>query len=234
MTRDFNDFFTVSRFKNGNFKVSETMKNETNKYELLHSLGFRKTRVNKKNVFYVRIQQDIIPITTQTLNAKVIQLLLSIEYVNIPFGFGLDSLKDWFFKNPPIKQNKVCNNFLSEELSVLEELKFQEKNVTILKPNFDTEFLLLKFNEWQFVKTTDVANSICFEQPLYYKKIKQNQFLLFVHYHYPNNKNDNFECWKATYNNENEIGINSPKTLEEVSFNFSLYKDFPLIQKYVA
>jgi hypothetical protein len=234
MTRDFNDFFTVSRFKNGNFKVIESRKNEINIYKLLYSLGFRKTNLNKKTVYYLRIQDDIVPLTLENLNEKTIQLLMSIKYENLPFDFDLESMKDWFFKRMPIRQNKMCTDFLYETLSIEEQLKYIEKNQTILKPNFDTQFLLLKFNEWQFVKTIDLANSICFDQPLYYKKINQNQFLLFVHYHYPNRKFENFECWKATYNNENEIGINSPKILEEVSFNFSLYKDFPLIQKYLA
>ena len=86
---------------------------------------------------------------------------------------------------------------------------------------------------WNFTKTIDEKSTICSGNPLYYKNIGKEEFLIFSHYNHDKVSNSGFDLWKATFSSEKSIGKKKPKKLDDISLSFNLEKDFKLIKEYV-
>ena len=234
MQTNFNDFFSVSKLRNGNYKLHQTLKNENNKNNLLRELGFRKTNIDGKTMLYQRIGTDIIPITPKNLKNKLIQYFSSITLTNLPENFLLSDINDWLYQISPIKQNNNFDLHLTEQLSVEEQLLYNEKIKHYHKKDFDKNLFLSKLSKWNFSCNVEVKNVILNSFPVYYKKIKGYKYLIFIQKKTKYNYSEKFECWLGKYLSEEEVKQNRPSKLKEISVNFELYKDFSLIEKYVS
>ena len=234
MTIYLNHFFSFSQQKNGYYRIFQSPENENHKNLLLHNLGFRKTIIDNKNILYQRIGSDIVPISAKNLKIKLIDYFKQLTFENPPENFLVSEINDFLHQKSPIEQNENFDFHLTENLTAEEYHLYSQKVKYYYKKNFDKILLLAKLAEWNFIKTIDKRNTIAARAPVYYKNIIRNKYLIFIQKKPKLKNTDTFECWFGEYISDKQGGQFQPSNLQEITFNFELYKDFSLIEKYVC
>ncbi|HEY0262871.1 MAG TPA: hypothetical protein VGB95_07580 [Chitinophagales bacterium] len=125
--KDINDFITIDRQKNGTIKITHTTENVWNLYKLLKELGYRKTKLGNKRVYYQRNEFGIKSVSILDIKQAFTNLLGKHFFTNIPKDVDYASIFNWYFKKQPIKENGVFNHFLIEALSDIEASIFFKK-----------------------------------------------------------------------------------------------------------
>lgn len=233
MKRDVNEFITLVRSKNGRVKIDHNSTNQANIYQLMHDLGFRKSKLENKRIYYRRYGEQLIPSNFRKIIDTFFEQLRATEFINIPEDVRFTDIVNHFYEKSPIKENALFTRFFAETITDTEALNYKLLTDHHFKHKFDVQQLLSKLEEWKFDKTIDLASSITNNAPLYYKKVDGNKFLVFTHYNSKNNTNDGFDCWIATFAKTGHIGSKKPLTLQTVSLSFNLDRDFELIKNYV-
>lgn len=233
MERDINDFITIVRQKNGIIKITHNLSNEGNIYKLLRDLGFRKAKLNKKYVYFRRESGTLILSSFQEMKDAFRDILGKYEFTNIPDDIRYDSVLNWYHNRRPIKENGLFNHYLKDSLT-----EFEGKILVPVDPKnkarkFNTENLQTKLDELKFKSTVDKIGTFCINNPLYYKKVGENKYLIFNHFNSKNKNNDGFDSWLATYSTENQIGSKKPLLIEDIRLNYILDRDFELIENYL-
>jgi hypothetical protein len=233
MQRDINDFVTIVRSKNGRVKINHNGQNQANIYQLLHELGFRKSKLENKRIYYRREGEKLIPSSFSNIVDTFFEKLKETEFINIPEDVRFFDILDHFYEKPPIKENALFTLFLTETLTETEAFNYKLLTDHVFKHKFEVQHLLSKLEEWKFDKTIDIASSITPNAPLYYKKVDEDKYLVFIHYNSKSNTNDGFDCWIATFAKTGHIGNKKPLALQQVRLSFNLERDFELIKKYI-
>ncbi len=233
MKRDINDFVTIIRQKNGNVKVTHTIQNEANIYKLLHELGFRKSNLKNKKIYYQRKGGTIIPTNFKDIKYAFLDILRKSEFTNIPEDLRYSEIVNWYHKRLPIKNNGLFDHYLFEDISQSEALTYCLLTDHIFKHKYEVQKLILRFEALKFGKTIDKSNSICQNAPLYFKEIEGNKYIIFAHYNSEVKTIDGFSCWIARYRNVKQIGIKKPVVLQLIKPNFYLANDYELVRDYV-
>lgn len=101
------------------------------------------------------------------------------------------------------------------------------------KYSFEIDELLSKFQEWQFKITNDSIGTFCKGNPLYYKSIGENNYIVFNYFNSTKKSNRGFDCWLAKYSNFSDIGVKKPLEMESIRLSFHLDADFDLIEGYL-
>jgi len=109
----------------------------------------------------------------------------------------------------------------------------ETKNKKYNSDNSDTLKLLSKLEEWNFKYALDTIDTFCKDSPLYYKKLIDNKYFIFVHANSKHKNNDVFDCYIATYKFEKHIGNNKPLEIEKICLSFHYDSDFELINKHI-
>lgn len=233
MKRDINDFITVVRQKNGIIKITHTLSNEGNIYKLLCDLGFRKAKLDKKYIYFRRENNNVILSSFLEIKDAFRDLLRKYEFTNIPDDIKYDSVLNWYYNRKPIKENGLLNHYLEDSLTEFESNNLRQIDKKTNNRESNTENLLTKFDEWKFKTTIDSIGTFCRNNPLYYKKIEHNKYLIFNHFNLKNKTNDGFDSWIATYTSEKHIGEKEPLRIEDIQLSFRLDRDYELIEKYL-
>lgn len=233
MDRDINDFINIIRQKNGIVKITHDITNEGNIYKLLRDLGFRKAKLDKKYVYFKRDDINIIPASFQEIKDTFRDMLRKYEFTNIPADIRYDSVLNWYHNRKPIKENGLFNHYLEDSLTEFESDELRQVNTKTNNRKLNTENLLAEFKEWNFKTTVDTIGTFCINNPLFYKKVRDNKYLVFNHFYSENKNNDGFDSWVATYSNEKHIGKKEPLLIENIRRSFQLDRDFELIEIYL-
>ncbi len=230
MDRDISRYVTIIRQKNGKVKLSHDINNEANIYKLLYELGFRKSKINNRGVYFQKKGYDLIPVEIDDIRHTFYNFLKKNKFKNMPKDITHEDILRWYLEKAPIKQNGLFNYYLEIKLSEREEHIIKLKTDIDYEHKYKVTNLLNKFKEWNFCQSIDTKT----HTPLYYKKIDKNKYLIFNHYNFESKKNtDGFDCWIASYKNEKQIGKTIPTEIKDLRFSFDLEKDFELIKKYI-
>ncbi len=233
MKKDINGFITLVRSKNGRVKIDHNGQNQANIHLLMYELGFRKSKLENKRIYYRREGEELIPSSFRNIEDAFFEQLRETEFINIPDDIRFADIVNHFYEKSPIKENALFTLFFSDTLTETEALQYKLLTDHHFKHKIEVQNLLSKFEEWKFEKTIDIASSITNNAPLYFKKLDGNKYLVFTHYNSKSNTRDGFDCWIATFANTAHIGNKKPLTLQTVSLSFNLERDFELIKNYV-
>lgn len=203
-------------------------------YKTLYELGYRYSIIDGKRIFYQKTERGPDSCSLSDIKGVLLEVFRKGELSNLPQNVTRDDLINWYYEKEPIKYNGFFKYYLVEELHPVAEhtLKLQ------IDPDYKHDYwkseLLLKFNEWGFMNTIDRVSSFGTNNPLYYKSIGENRYLVFNHYNSTSKKhNDGFDCRVAEFEKDNEIGKKLPKSIEKIKLTFNLESDYGLIKKYV-
>ena len=235
MEKDINKYISINRNKSGKTKITHDLENEANIYKLLHSIGFRKTTLNNKKLYFQIVDNDLIPVSIHDMRTKFYQMLKNFEFDNVPEDVSYIDILNWNLTKQPIKQNGLFYHYLETELNEDEIHILKMKKDINYKHRYEIDSVLNKLEELQFEKSIDKTSAILTNGTLYYKCIGSNKFLIFSHYNAKSKKNDDgFDCWLANYKNDKQIGKSIPSELKNLRMSFKLDRDFELIEKYVV
>jgi hypothetical protein len=233
MKYDINDFVIFDRLKNGSVKIKHNITNEGNIYELLHKLGYCKTKLDRKNIYYQRTETDLFPTSFLKIKLAFRDFLKNENFKNLPENISSHDILNWFYVKNPIKENGLFDHYLEDNLIENDIHVYRLKKDCDYKHKFEVQQLISKFEEWNFCKTIDTVGEFFKDCPLYFKNIGYTKYLIFIHFTSKNKMDDIFECCIATYTNEKYIGIKKPLNIQEIQANFQLDKDFHLIIDYI-
>ncbi|MCC6583568.1 MAG: hypothetical protein IT271_07685 [Chitinophagales bacterium] len=233
MTYNINDFLSINQLKNGRFRLNHDITNRDNAYKTLHLLGFRKTRLDKKSIYYKREETVLRPVDIYDLQNAFEDFLQTADFENIPSNMERSELINWLYDKEPIKKNCFSEGHIWEDLTEKETHELQMLTNATYKKIFETQELISKLKEWNFVKTIDSLGSFCKGNPLYYKSLGSKKYLVFNHYNSEYKDNDGFDCWLATFNKDKEIGLKRPTDNQSIQLSFNIDRDFILIKNYL-
>ncbi|MCI3936787.1 hypothetical protein MQX03_06225 [Chryseobacterium aahli] len=230
---DLEDFFTISRYKNGNLKISLSIDNKANIYKLLKEKGFgffiyendfkfcRKvegeikfTRFSELNYYFVNeYLQNQLLFNNEKFSVKDFMLLLEEIYSNNIEVIKNDNLFKYYLYFIPNKEEEhqikleLDNNYKLE----LENGKF----ISFFKKN-------------NYESTIDLKSGISKDNLIYFTKTKnKNCFIIFNKY------GNSYDCWFAKFKSEKSIGNETPLSLDEIRVGFQLDSDIALLHKYL-
>ncbi|MDO9187604.1 MAG: hypothetical protein Q7W13_16455 [Bacteroidia bacterium] len=230
MTRDINDFMTFARQKNGRIKITQK---EGNIYKLLHELGYSKTKLKNKRIYFHRDKMGLTLVSLSSIKDAFKNMLKTKSFINIPANIDSSDILEWYYMKNRIKENGLFDHYLADTLTEDETHKLRLQT----DPIYEAQHLLSKFDKWGFSKSVDIAGGFSKNKvpyPLYYKNIGDKKFLVFSYSKFNKNKIDVFDCWIATFENEKHIGNKKSLDMQKIKFSFKLENDFDLISKYVC
>lgn len=233
MERNINNFIIIDKFKNGRLKISHNGQNQTNIYKLLHELGFRKSKLDNKQIYFRRDGEKLIPINFNKIVDAFFDLFNESAFTNIPEDIEFEDIVNHFYENQPIKENRLFNLVFNDTISELEAHNLRMLIDDDYKHRFETQQLLSKLEELNFIKTIDIGSLICKNAPLFYKKIEANKFLVFVQFNSKIKTLDGFDCSIATFDKIIHIGTKKPLEHQIICRNFKLDRDFNLVENYL-
>jgi hypothetical protein len=229
MEKDINNFITITRLKNGKKKITHSDTNKINIYKLLHKLGYSRTKLDNKPIYFFRNGTDIIAVTINDIKDVFINLLNNFEFTNLPDDIEYSEFYNCYYQNQPIKENGLFNSYLNDTLSDLEIHNYKLTTDYLYKQEFEVKELLANFEKWSFNKTVDTIGSFKKDSHLYYKNIGDNKYLIFTH----NSSTVSFDSWFATFTDSKSIGIKNPISYKDIRLGFKLDRDFELIKQYL-
>lgn len=236
MTNDINNFISLDTLKNGRVKISQTVTQKANIYKLLHDLAYCRVKLNNRSVYVKREAELLIPINRLDIKRAFFNFLDNVaDFTNIPDGINRTQIINWFYQKNAVKENSLYSQYLDDILTEKEVHTLSMLVDQTYKHNFEVNHLLSKFDEWNFSKTVDIVGAFRKDDNLYYKNIGDKKYLVFHHFMEKQlNTMDCFECWVATYMNENQIGHVKPTQLRDIRLGFDIDKDFNLIKDYLT
>ncbi len=234
MTININDFISFDRLKNGKVKITTDISKEGNLYKYLRHLGFCKSKLDNRRVFYRRENNSIFPSSLHDIKQAFWELLQKGDFSNIPPETSYSKILNWYLDKQPIKENGLFDYYLEDNLSETEAHNYRLASNPKYRHKFEIQQQLSKFAEWKFSKTTDVFGSFCKDNPLYFKRIDDKKYLVFNHYNSKSKSNDGFDSWLATFTDVRQIGVKKPLEIQNIRFSFHLDRDFELIKSYVS
>ena len=84
-----------------------------------------------------------------------------------------------------------------------------------------------------FEKTIDSISEYSSNADLYFRRVKNNRFVVFNHYNKTEKENlQGFDCWLSTYESKKEIGKIPALNTEAVKLSFDFSKDWELLSDY--
>ncbi len=229
-----NNFIKVNKLKNGKLKITHDQENERNILKFIYGLGYRRTKLGSKNIYFRKVENDLLPVSINDIRREFYELLKEFRFCDIPEDIVYTDVLNWYLDKRPLKENKLLKEYLGAELTEKETHNLRIKTDVSYKHEVEISLTLSKFREWNLKKVIDTKSSICTNAPLYYKNIDVNKYLIFSHFNAESKNNiDGFDCWIASFKNENQIGKNKPTQIEDICLSFNLSDDLKLINDYI-
>ncbi|OFX51735.1 MAG: hypothetical protein A2066_10950 [Bacteroidetes bacterium GWB2_41_8] len=231
MMKDINELITIVKGENGSIKITQGAEQKCSMYKFLNEIGFYKTTINKRVVFFRKINGELFHSSFDEIRTTFWKKLENSEFLNIPSDINYKEILNWYLGKLPIKHDKTLNEYLN--------IRLNEEDEHILRMQFDHSYrnqfnitqLLTKFEEWGFKKTIDNVDSD--NTPLYYKKVSEDKYLVFRHYYFENKKRDGFDCSISTFAKESLIGKKQSLKIQDIKLGFIFERDINLIRKFL-
>jgi len=233
MISDIARFITIAGKKNGRIKITQTIMQQSNLYDLLHELGFCQAKVDNKRHFYQRIGSDIVPRQLFQVKNAFVDFIKAGSFLNLMPGITQNDILNWYHENDPIKNNDLFLECLKDELTIGERHILKLKTDQVYARGYETKQLLGKFQEWKLKKTIDLPGNFLGGSDIYYKNIGRNDFLVFNHYKSKSGVVEGFDTWIAAFKNENQIVTKKADSIRQIKLCFHLDNDFDLINRYI-
>lgn len=231
LSYDFRDIVSIFQQRNGRFKFDFRNK-EGNIYKTLHLLGYCRAKIGKKYTFYHRSDKSLTVTNIEDIKKAFTNYLQSCKPTTLPEGVILEDVLNALYDLAPIKQNSLFEHYLYDNPTEKEVHELRLQYDFIYRRQFDSEWLLKKFEEWQLNKSVDALGSFAKNTSIYFKKIERGRFLVF---NLIRTTNDNciFDCSIAKYRNDKDFNFKKPIQMETIVQGFKLDRDFKLIQNYI-
>ncbi len=238
MITDIENFIKIIRLKNGKIKIKHDKTNEENIYKLLHDyFHFRKTKIKGKKVYYCRENNKLKKVSLDEIKYTFFRFLVEEDYTNCPNDVSNDDIQEWYLASDSIiKENTLLNKHLKEELNANDTHYLRLQIDPFYKNSYEINQLIAKLKEWRFTKTIDKINTPKGTPLIYYKKVKNNTYIVLRH----SNRNKNkihiceyFDCFLETHQNKQKIGIKEPIYSRNIKLGFDPEYDFYLIEQYI-
>ncbi len=229
------DFVVVEKHDNGDVHVSYDVECRTNIYKYLHGLGFCQTKLNDKRVFYRRTPDGIFPVDFNDIEDVFFEKLKEIDCKAV-LGVAYADVFDMFLIENPIKQYRGIYNELKDDMTPKEAHDYLMKADPVYRVKTNLKLILQMLHKYQFTRTVDTANVFSKMAPLYYKRVGENQYLLFHHFNFKERPFfQGFDCWLVQYGDGSIEDINEKKMVGKylVKANFKDTVDFGLISQYL-
>lgn len=226
MKKDINNYVSFIRQKNGKVKITHSKANEENIYKLLKELGYCQSTFESKLIYLIRNESGVTPVNLIDIKHSFLDLLKRREFYNIPEGIDYTAVLNCYYRENPIKRNKLFHLYMKVELTEADIHNLRLKTDSNYRRKLDCEKLISKLEDWNFSKTVGTLGG-SEKQNLYYKAIGNNRYLIFNHFY------SDIDSWTATFLNEKHIGIKAPVTLDGIQTNFQLDRDLRLIEGYL-
>ena len=233
MKREIQDFVTITQGKSGNIKITHDISNESNIYAFLRSLGFRRSRINKKWVYYRRVGQKITASVLREVKDAFLDFLKDEENYSLPKNVTKEQILEWYYSKSPIKQNGLFFHHLEDELSDFESHQLRMEIDLDYKREVSIQNVLDFFQANGFQKVVDKKSHFSKDADLYFKKVNSGRYLIFNHFNKGKPNLAGFDCCNAQFQKESEIGLKEPSEMEHIASSFDLQRDFHLIESYL-
>ena len=234
ITYKINDFVTIDRFKNGRKKIEFKIRNESNVYRLLKTLGYCYAKVEGKVYYYRRIGDNLIPQSVLSIKQAFGNFLTSASFSDLPGDLTLNEVRNWELSKRPVKVNGLFKDHLHDKLTSEEVHRLRMKTDVEYSHQFEINFILDKFKQWGLKQGLDQVGSFSKGNPLYYKDLGNQKFLVFNFFNAKRKLHSGFDCWLATFVQEKHIGHRKPLSNQDIRLGFQFEKDYALIKRYVG
>jgi hypothetical protein len=117
MTTDINNFITILRQKNGKLKITHDVNNRVNVYKFLRDIGFRKSKLDNRRVYYRRHNNKLTIVQPYEIKDAFHDFLKRADYTNIPDDVSHEDILEWYYAKVPFKINGLYDPYLEDTLS---------------------------------------------------------------------------------------------------------------------
>lgn len=234
MKPDINNFIDIIRQKNGRLKIKHNITNEGNIYKLLRDFGFRKSKLDNDRIYFQRLDDNVKAVCLSDIKDAFRRFLEDGDFINLPSDVSNQDILQWYYSTLPIKENGLFDHYLEDTLTESEIHNLRLQTDPAYKHRCEISQLLSKLDELNFSKTIDYISSYKSNNPtLYYKRVSDTEFIVFIHWNANTIYADEFDCWLSIYSNEKHIGYEKPLDLKIIRLGFRLDRDFALISQYL-
>ena len=219
--------------KNGKIKIDFFL---LGVYDLLkNELGFKYTKINKKG-YYLKESNGIYTVVGFHKLKDEFKKFIDENYEKLEFSKEIDyhDFMEAYFEKPPIKNGNYAREYLSEDF----ELSERNLHLIMLEidPSYNRKYKrdeIIKFLKSEdFAETIDNKGNFAKDCPLFYKKVKENKFLIFNNPFYDGKNNSpTFDFWKVDAHSEKEFLQNKKLNITEIRLGFDLKRDIELYKK---
>ncbi len=228
------DFVSFIEIKSGVFKISCSVSQEACIYRWLVAQGFGRTLVDGKIITFHKTGDQIKPAQTWQMRDAFYGFLKAIPSNHLPDGLTGEDLLEWYYHTPPIKQNNLYRQYLKSSLTEMEIHSYKMNADCTYYHRYQIGKVLNMLSAGSFKQTIDQVGTISKGHVLYFRQIANSLFLIFCHQNAGNKNNrDEFDCWLASFRDENQIGRIKAESLKDICLSFQMDKDYPLIEAYL-
>lgn len=227
MIRDFNDFIThkISSNDRITFKL-----NNYNICKLYYDLGYRKSKLDNKMVYFILEDNDLTPISLSYLKPVFFEMLKNKDFSNIPEELDYDSILNWYLMSSQISINDNFKSFLEVKMTEQEEHTYRLKTNSKYKKEFEYREFIKKMDELGFSQTIDKSITYGVDNPLYYKHISNEEYIVFNYFIYKGKAIHEFDYNISTFKCAEHIGKVKPIENSLIIKAFNFKRDYHLIK----
>lgn len=205
-------------------------------YSLLkNKFGFRYVKIDKKG-YYLKELDRIYKVVGFHKLKDTFREFVEDNYEQLEFSKEIDyhDFIEAYFKKSPIKNGNFAREYLSKDFVL------SEPNLHLIKLKIDPYYNRkhkrnesIKFlKSEKFIEAKGMGGSFAKDCPLFYKKIKEDKFLVFSNPFY-DGKNDSptFDFWRINARFENEFLQNNKVNIIQIKLGFDFKKDIEFLEK---
>jgi len=226
------DYIIITKSKNQKVTLGVDDKKKENILKSLFKQGYRKSMIGSKRIYYRRSGSNFKSVHFHEIQYAFYEMIKSCDFHGVR-NVSFSEILNWFYRNCPIKQNMQFDQIMAETLTEDEIHIYLLQNDGNYAHKIKVQQCFSKIRVWNFGETIDTAGGISKSNPLYYKSIGENKFLIFSYYNPGVLSHDGFDSCIAEYKSLKDIGLRQPLSYKPLAFSFDLDQDLHLIDKYV-
>lgn len=109
------DFISLTKLKNGKYKVMRDENNLENTYRLLREMGFGYIKENSRNVYFKKGETGIVLVRLNDFQKAFFKAIKDCDLSGLPGGVTLLDVINYYRRNP-LKRNEVFARYLEYNL----------------------------------------------------------------------------------------------------------------------
>lgn len=230
MIRDFNNFieYKISSNDRITFKL-----NNYNICKLYYDLGYRKSKLDNKTVYYKLEDNDLTPISLSCIKPVFFEMLKNKDFSNIPDDIDYELIIKWYLMSSQISINANFKRLLEVKMTEQEEHAYRLKINSKYRKEFEYSEFIKKMDELGFSQTIDKSMTYGVDNPLYYKHISNEEYIVFNYFIYNGKVIQAFDCNISTFKKAEHIGKIKPIKNIFIIAAFNFERDYPLIKHFL-